>query len=306
MSPRPKTIVLIKKVRPHSGHHGGAWKVAYADFVTALMALFIVLWLMDTTPQVRAAVASYFKDPSGRSTLTGTIRSGSDDNLPVTKDNFKQLKQRLEKSINQIDSLKALSNQIDITVTPEGLRIELLETKDGSFFKTGSAVLNANGREILTLLAGELGTIPNRIMIEGHTDARPYVGHNGYNNWNLSADRALAARSLMMAHGLRPNQVSQVRGYADEMLRDKANPYDPSNRRITLVVQYLDAAPPVPELEKKVAVGKPAAGASVSHAADTPPAKSVLSSPKPSPAVSLRARTSTGWVAHLLAEVRHH
>lgn len=237
------------------------------------MALFIVLWLMNLSPKMRAAVAGYFNDPSGTSAVTGSARAGSTDNLPITKDNFKQLKERLEKSIHQIDSLKALSSQIDITITPEGLRIELLETKDGSFFQVGSPVLNANGREILTLLAGELGTIPNRIMIEGHTDARPYSGNGDYNNWNLSTDRALAARSLMMVHGLRPNQVSQVRGYADEMLRDKANPYDPSNRRITLVVQYLNAAPPVQR-------------SSISHGSSTEAAA-------PSARPSIAARTAT-------------
>src|SRR6185437_11781151 len=172
----PKTIILVKKAKGHAGHHGGAWKVAYADFVTALMALFIVLWLMNTNASVRKAVAGYFNDPLGRSTLTGTDRSGSGDSLPVTKDNIRSLKERLQKSIGQLNDLKALSNQIEITVTPEGLRIELLETKDGSFFDTGSAVLNNRGREILTLLAQELGKVPNRISIEGHTDARPYTG----------------------------------------------------------------------------------------------------------------------------------
>lgn len=239
-----KTIILIKKVRGHTGHHGGAWKVAYADFVTALMALFIVLWLMNTSPNVRKAVAGYFNDPLGRSTLTGTDRSGSADNLPVTKDNIKQLKERLEKSVHALDNLKSLSSQIEITVTPEGLRIELLETKDGSFFETGSAVLNGNGREILTVIARELGKVPNRVSIEGHTDARPYTGHAEYSNWELSTDRANAARRLMQEEGLRPDQVSQVRGYADQMLRVPGNPYDPSNRRISLIVQYLNAAPP--------------------------------------------------------------
>jgi chemotaxis protein MotB len=240
----PRTIILVKKAKGHAGHHGGAWKVAYADFVTAMMALFIVLWLMNTSEQVRKAVAGYFNDPLGHSTLTGADRSGSADNLPITKDNIQQLKQRLEQSIHQLNDLKALSNQIEITVTPEGLRIELLETKDGSFFKTGSAILNANGRELLTMLAQQLGTVPNRISIEGHTDARPYTERANYSNWELSADRANAARRLMQQSGLRPNQVSQVRGYADQRLRVPSNPLDPSNRRISLIVQYLDAAPP--------------------------------------------------------------
>ncbi len=144
---------------------------------------------------------------SGRSTLTGTDRSGSGDDLPVTRDNIQQLKERLEQSIHKLNDLKSLSNQIEITVTPEGLRIELLETKDGSFFKTGSADLNANGRELLTVLAQQLGTVPNRISIEGHTDSRPYAGAANDGNWELSSDRANAARRLMQRTGLRVTQV---------------------------------------------------------------------------------------------------
>jgi chemotaxis protein MotB len=237
--PPPKTIILVKKANRHAGYHGGAWKVAYADFVTALMALFIVLWLMNTNASVRKAVAGYFNDPMGRSTLTGTDRSGANDNLPITKDNITQLKQRLENGIRKLQDLKPLKNQIEITVTPEGLRIELLETRDGSFFDTGSAALNARGREILTLLAHQLSTVPNRISIEGHTDAQPYSGAANYSNWELSTDRANAARRLMQTTGLRPNQVSQVRGYAAQQLRVPSNPLDPSNRRISLIVQYL-------------------------------------------------------------------
>lgn len=239
-----KTIVLVKKTKGHGAHHGGAWKVAYADFVTAMMSLFIVLWLMNTSDHVRKAVAGYFNDPLGRSALTGTDRSGTADSLPVTKDNILQLKERLEQSIRQLNDLKALSNQIEITVTPEGLRIELLETKDGSFFETGSAELNSNGRELLSMLAQQLGTVPNRLSIEGHTDSRPYTSLASYGNWELSTDRANAARRLMQEKGLRPNQVSQVRGYADQRLRVPANPLDPSNRRISLIVQYLDTASP--------------------------------------------------------------
>jgi chemotaxis protein MotB len=291
----PKTIILIKKSKGHAGHHGGAWKVAYADFVTALMALFIVLWLMNTNPSVKKAVAGYFNDPMGRSTLTGTDRSGSTDNLPITKDNITQLKQRLENGIQQLNDLKPLKNQIEITVTPEGLRIELLETKDGSFFDTGSAVLNARGREILTMVAHQLSTVPNRISIEGHTDAQPYSGAANYTNWELSTDRANAARRLMQAAGLRENQVSQVRGYADQQLRVPSNPFDPSNRRISLIVQYLTSGtavaqqkPPAPE-DHPTTPEKPAA-------ASAPP-------PKPTPAhpmAATSAASSGGVVSKIM------
>src|SRR5271170_5609620 len=197
-----KTIIILKKSNADGGHHGGAWKVAYADFVTAMMALFIVLWLMNTSDHVRKVIAGYFNDPRGRSALTGSDRAGSADNLPLTRENIQQLKERLEKAILQTEQFKALSNQIEIRVTPEGLRIELLESKNGTFFDTGGTVLNGNGRELLTMLAQQLSSVPNSISIEGHTDSLPYANDAGYGNWELSADRANAARRLMQEKGL--------------------------------------------------------------------------------------------------------
>jgi chemotaxis protein MotB len=242
-----KPIIVIKKKGGHGGHHGGAWKVAYADFVTAMMSLFIVLWLMNTSQKVRQAVAGYFNDPKGKSAQTGTDQSGSSDNLALTENNIASLKQKIEEAIHKMNDLKPLQNQIQITITPEGLRIELLETKDGTFFDTGSARLNQHGQELLEMLAGQLGQVPNRVSIEGHTDAQPYASQDGYGNWELSTDRANAARRVMEVTGLRKGQVSQVRGYADQKLRVPDNPMDPSNRRISLIVQYLTAdAPPVP------------------------------------------------------------
>ena len=235
--------IIIKRKAAHSAHHGGAWKVAYADFVTAMMALFIVLWLMSSSDPVRRAVAGYFNDPRGRSADSGTDRSGAADNLPITKENISQLKDRLESSIRKINDLKSISNQVEMTVTPEGLRIDLLESKNGTFFESGSSQLNANGVELLKLLAAQMGNIPNSISIEGHTDSKPFSASSGYSNWELSTDRANAARRMMQDAGLRPNQVSQVRGYADQKLRLPQHPLDPSNRRISLIVQYLDSTP---------------------------------------------------------------
>lgn len=272
MSKRP--IIIIKKRRPHGGHPGGAWKVAYADFVTAMMSLFIVLWLMNTSDHVRQAVAGYFNDPSGKTSDPGSDRRGAADNLPITRDNIQQLKERLEKSIRQMNDLKALSNQIEITVTPEGLRIELLESKNGTFFDSGSSTLNATGRELLAILAQQLGSVPNRISIEGHTDSQPYSGAGNYSNWELSTDRANAARRLMQDKGLRPNQVSQVRGYADQHLRLPQSPLDPSNRRISLIVQYLDAASPSVPATGFVAASKSSVPASVSSSVDSKPSPS--------------------------------
>lgn len=136
-----------------------------------MMALFIVLWLMNTSDHVRKVIAGYFNDPRGSSALTGSDRSGSSDNMPLTRENMQQFKERLEKAILQSEQFKHLSNQIEITVTSEGLRIELLETKNGTFFDTGSATLNATGRDFLTMLTGQLKDVPNNISIEGHTDS---------------------------------------------------------------------------------------------------------------------------------------
>jgi hypothetical protein len=132
-----KPVIIIKKNGRHGGHHGGAWKVAYADFVTALMSLFIVLWLMNTSEKVRQAVAGYFNDPRGKSTMTGSDQTGTSDSLAVTEKNIPELKKKIEEAIRKMNDLKALQNQIQITITPEGLRIELLETKDGTFFRYG-------------------------------------------------------------------------------------------------------------------------------------------------------------------------
>jgi chemotaxis protein MotB len=235
---KAQPIIVIKKKRAHGGHHGGAWKVAYADFVTALMSLFIVLWLMNSSEKIREAVAGYFNDPKGISTLMGTTMSATGETTaaPAT-DAMQQLKQRLEDGIKAKKDLQQLSKQIELTITPEGLRIELIEDKNGTFYQSGSARLSQSGQELLALLAGELKTWPNPLLIEGHTDAAQYSDDTSYSNWELSADRANAARRLMQADGVRADQVTQVRGYADQMLRVKNNPFDPSNRRISILVK---------------------------------------------------------------------
>jgi chemotaxis protein MotB len=235
---KSRPIIIVKKKGGHGGHHGGAWKVAYADFVTAMMALFIVLWLLNTSKPVREAIAGYFKDPSGTGSKTGTTKIGTGKTLIISKDNLSELKDKLEKEVmKKFDKLK---DQIVITVTPEGLRIELLESEKGTFFDLGKVEPNENGRKLLILLAGELGKVPNKLTIEGHTDAKPYSKSRNYTNWELSADRANAARRLMQENGLKQDQVSQVRGYADQQLRDPKHPFAASNRRISVIVHYLN------------------------------------------------------------------
>ena len=233
--------IIIKRKGGHAGHHGGAWKVAYADFVTAMMALFIVLWLMNTSKPVQEAIAGYFKDPAGTGKLMGTAQPPSKE---AGKENMEKVKAELEKAIQQMNNFDKLKNHIELTVTAEGLRIELLESQKGTFFEIGQPEPNANGRELLITIAEDLGKIPNKILIEGHTDSQPFAGAANYTNWELSADRANASRRLMQLHGLRADQVAQVRGFADQQPRNSKDPSDSANRRITLIVRYLETNVP--------------------------------------------------------------
>lgn len=257
MAENARPIIVIKKKGDHGGHHGGAWKVAYADFVTAMMSLFIVLWLLNSSKQVQEAVGGYFKDPTGTAKKVGSNMQGAGENFVLTRDNMPRLKEQLQMAIRQMSDFEKLKSHIEMTVTAEGLRIELSESATGTFFDSGSAKLNGDGRELLITLAQELGKLPNKISIEGHTDSNPYSGSANYGNWELSTDRANAARRLMQENGVGADQVTQVRGFADQRLRKPEAPLDPSNRRISLIVQYIaknidddDAKPPVAD-EKK-------------------------------------------------------
>jgi chemotaxis protein MotB len=232
-------IIVIKKKAAHAGHHGGAWKVAYADFVTAMMALFIVLWLLNSSKEIKVAVGGYFKDPTGKSKKVGNGENGSGENFVVNKDNMDKIKDELSAAIHKVNITEKLKDQIEMTITAEGLRIELMETEKGAFFPIGTREPNDQGKELLSLLAAQLGKLPNTLSIEGHTDAKPFSTTGIYTNWELSADRANAARRIMQENGLTPNQVSQVRGYADQRLRKPEEPENPANRRISVIVHYL-------------------------------------------------------------------
>jgi chemotaxis protein MotB len=241
----PSQVIVVRRKAGHGGNHGGAWKVAYADFVTAMMALFIVLWLMNSSKQIQVAVGGYFKDPTGTAKMVGTNQTGSGDNFTVSKDNMSKLKEELQTVIRQVTDFEKLKSHIEMTVTAEGLRIELLESEKGTFFESGRPEPNANGRELLITIAHELGKIPNKLSLEGHTDAQPYAGLANYSNWELSTDRANASRRLMQQNGLRDDQVVEGRGFADQRLRNPKNPTDPANRRISLIVRYLEQKTPV-------------------------------------------------------------
>jgi chemotaxis protein MotB len=235
-------IIIVKKRKHHAPHHGGAWKVAYADFVTAMMALFIVLWLLNSNQDVRKAIGGYFVDPKGVGKEMGSGKAGSGESMAVGVKDMRELKEKLTQAIKRAPELKKLQEQVDMIVTGEGLRIELLESAKGAFFETGKPLPSVVGEEMIHMLAAELGKLPNQLMIEGHTDAKPYAGDGTYSNWELSADRANAARRLMMARGLRADQVSQVRGFAEQNLRNAKNPEDPANRRVSVIVQYMSVA----------------------------------------------------------------
>ena len=229
-------IIVKKRVAHHDEHHGGAWKVAYADFVTAMMALFIVLWLLSASDKVQKAVGGYFMDPSGKGRQTGSTNAGSGETLTLNKDSLTKLKEQLETLMKQLPTFDKIKNQVKMMVTAEGLRIDLMETQNGMFFETGNPKPTAAGTELLTVLAGELSKLPNKVAIEGHTDSKPY-GRSDYSNWELSADRANAARRIMQTVGLKADQVSQVRGFADQRLMLKGDSSNPRNRRISIIVR---------------------------------------------------------------------
>jgi chemotaxis protein MotB len=256
-APALPPIIIIKKKKGHGGgHHGGAWKVAYADFVTAMMALFIVLWLLNSSQEIQKAVAGYFRDPRGSGKKMGSAFGGTGESVPIDRKNLKELKDKLEQALKMTPKFDKLKNNIEMTVTGEGLRIELIENEKGMFFQNGQSKLTANAEVLLGDISKELGKMPNPILIEGHTDAKPFGDTAEYTNWELSADRANAARKMMEANGLKPNQVAEIRGYADQDLRTPNKPDDPANRRISIIVRYTDGPPDSPTAKNGEAVGK--------------------------------------------------
>ncbi|MEQ1946940.1 MAG: flagellar motor protein MotB [Bryobacteraceae bacterium] len=241
MNQQQAPIIIIKKKSSHGGHHGGAWKVAYADFVTAMMALFIVLWLLNSNVQVRKAISAYFNDPSGTGKESGSSAAGSGESVSVSKDDMVNLKEKLEQAIKQKPEFKKLKDYVQLSVTGEGLRVELLESEKGMFFQSGSASPSEMGEDLINKLADQLVALPNTLLIEGHTDAKAFGGRTNYTNWELSTDRANAARRIIESHSARPGQIVQVRGFADQNLRDREHPEDAKNRRVSVIVRYQNA-----------------------------------------------------------------
>jgi len=247
-----------------------------------------VLWLMGSSDKVKKAVAGYFNDPKGTANLLGTTMSGDGISVTTKTSDMKKLKEKLEEEIKAKKELEKLAKQIEITITSEGLRIELIEGKNGTFYEMGSAKLSDSGQVLLALLAGELKTLPNSLLIEGHTDSTPYSKDNSYSNWDLSADRANSARRLLQQDGVRTDQVSQVRGYADQMLRVKDNPTDPSNRRISILVKNESDQVPTVTAEKVLD-----GSAKLPNAAGNAKAAEGKGSPQNTPRASAPASNST-------------
>ena len=251
-----RPIIIIKKNVRHGGHHGGAWKVAYADFVTAMMAFFLVMWIVAQSQSIKTNVAGYFNDPGGWGKKKGSdsILKGGQSILnksaqPIPKkpteeqarEVLKQASTRIKEALNRVPDFASMKDLVDIQMTPEGLRIQLIEAsksqEDSSyFFDIGSSHLSSKGEKMLSLIAKEIGQLENEIVIEGHTDSHRYIYQNKYSNWELSADRSNAARRLMETEGLRPGQVVEIRGYADKQPRLPEAPQDSRNRRIAIIV----------------------------------------------------------------------
>jgi chemotaxis protein MotB len=287
MSPGGAQPIIIKKKKAgHHGHHGGAWKVAYADFVTAMMAFFLVMWLVGQSKAVKSAVAGYFRDPGifDQQKSNGPIGGGDlkldpeaappvdqaamvDSERLALEETGKRIKARIE----AMPDLKALGRQIEIQVSRDGLRIELVDAETQTFFASGSAALASGTERILELIARELGSLTNSIVIEGHTDSRPYATTDIYSNWELSADRANAARRVMERGGLHVGQVRGVRGYADRQLRVSAAPLDARNRRVSVIVEHLYKTAALPAAVRELASGKAAPAAA--PATGTPAAR---------------------------------
>ncbi|WP_396223706.1 flagellar motor protein MotB [Gemmatimonas sp.] len=266
-----KIVIVKKKVAGGGGHHGGSWKVAYADFVTAMMAFFMVMWILGMDDKTKKAIEGYFSNPvgykkgfgAGASPLsTGTAPS------PIQKTpmrmivrsteqrTFEQLRKTILDKLAASDSLKRLNAVVDVQLTREGLRIELVESGRGDvYFPLGSSRMNAATMLTLQLVGTELATIDHPVVLEGHTDGAKFGQDAAYTNWELSADRANAARRVLQATGVAPYRVAEVRGYADTHPRVPGDPMAPANRRISILLPYSETPESAPNAEA-LAAGK--------------------------------------------------
>jgi chemotaxis protein MotB len=272
--------IIIKRVKK-SGHaaHGGAWKIAYADFVTAMMAFFLLMWLLgSTTDGDKKGIADYFQSPlkiamaggsgsgdsnsvlkGGGESLTSTVGQVKKGDVEAAKNTInlhklkaeqvraevarlEDLKQQIQQKIANNDKLKDMSSQIRLDMTRDGLRIQIVDDQNRPMFDSGSAVIKPYMRDLLHAIGGVLMDVPNRLTLEGHTDAELFPGgERGYSNWELSADRANASRRELIAGGLADDRVLRVQGLASSQPFDEKDPLAPTNRRISIIVMNRDA-----------------------------------------------------------------
>lgn len=247
--PGAKIIVVKKKVKGHGGHHGGAWKVAFADFMTAMMALFLVLWLVSQADmKLKQSIAAYFRSPGVFDYMQGGILSqakkvtNEPENL-TSKDDEQTLfaiAETLQKKFESRPEFEKIRDRVKIQITEEGLKIEIIDKAEEVSFPSGSAKLTAEAEAILVEIAQSICDLPNLINIGGHTDSRPFPSaDNSYTNWELSADRANSARRVLEANCVKPQQIRRIIGYADTELMVPNDPYAPANRRISITVLRL-------------------------------------------------------------------
>ncbi len=331
-----RPIIVKKRTIIAGGHHGGAWKVAYADFVTAMMAFFMVMWLVaSVNKEQKAALFDYFKNPSmesgkaskpapgqagpgGASTSPINLRGGLDApksaqkpdvglGAPVAADGKAEektpsvdearriaeeaerkqltaLMEELREAIARSETLAPYKDQLLIDITPEGLRIQIVDAQNRAMFDIGSSRLKDYTGTILRELTKYLNSVPNRISLTGHTDTTPYSSLAGYTNWELSADRANAARRALESGGMRSDKVARVVGLASSVLFDKANPRNPINRRISLIVMNRRAEEAAqrsdaPETEAPQAALEPAAAAAPGPVPASAPASPAAQAP---------------------------
>jgi len=304
-----RPIIVVKRKRSAAAHHGGAWKVAYADFVTAMMAFFMVMWLVaSVSKEQRAALFEYFKNPSmeqgksakpapgqngpgGASTSVINLHGGLDAPKSAEKkqndglgkassaeearrvaeaDERKQLEsleQQLREAIDKSQTLAPYKDQLLLDITPEGLRIQIVDKLNRTMFESGSSSLKKYTTEILVELAKYINAVPNRISLSGHTDDKPYAGKTGYTNWELSSERANAARRALVTGGLEEAKIARVVGLAAAVPFMKADPLNPINRRISIIVMTKHAE------EAALATDSPqiSPGGAEEPAAGTPP-----------------------------------
>ena len=294
-----RPIVVRRKKKKAAGHHGGAWKIAYADFVTAMMAFFLLMWLLGSTAKGDLnGISDYFRTPlkvalqggSGAGDATSIIKGGGQDlsradgqrrrgdmsspqavsKKPNTEQlrqealKFKELKQRMEDAIEKNAQLRQFKNQLLLDITSEGLRVQIVDDKNRPMFALGRAELQPYARDILMEIGRTLNDVDNKVSVAGHTDSSRYAaGEKGYSNWELSADRANASRRALVAGGMQEKRVVRVYGMAAAAPLDKNDPENPMNRRISLIVM---------NHETEQAVEKVSGPAEVGSAQDVQPA----------------------------------